>query len=197
MLVCVFGDEIRNITAEESISAAFEAALTANFCVPGALLNFFAFFRRGRNYYFCFLMKNISSKWVFPLLSPAQENRRCPSFASWAIPKAWIRWQWKSPFFPQNCVGHSGESTRGLRSRISPFGICLLPESPIQIPPALVLHLSGIPWCPTGKSSQNLVNVVIIKNSLALKGGWGRNGELSRQQNVSHCYQVVPHEFKN
>lgn len=36
MLICVFGDEIRNITAEESIGAAFEAALTANFCVPGA-----------------------------------------------------------------------------------------------------------------------------------------------------------------
>lgn len=36
MLVCVSGDEIRNITAEESISAAFEAALMADFCVPGA-----------------------------------------------------------------------------------------------------------------------------------------------------------------
>lgn len=33
MLVCVSGDEIRNITAEE---AAFEAALKADFCVPGA-----------------------------------------------------------------------------------------------------------------------------------------------------------------
>lgn len=36
MLIYVFGDEIRNITPEESISAAFEAALIANFCVPRA-----------------------------------------------------------------------------------------------------------------------------------------------------------------
>lgn len=35
MLVCVSGDEIRNITAEE---AAFEAALKADFCVPGHFL---------------------------------------------------------------------------------------------------------------------------------------------------------------
>lgn len=55
-----------------------------------------------------------------------------------------------------------------------------------DLPPARVTHTNpsslGAPLIrsPTGKSSQNLVDMVIIKNSLAQKSSWGRNGQLSR-----------------
>lgn len=54
MLIYVFGDEIRNITAEETFTSSTDGDFF--FCPRGI---FFAFFRHGRNYYCCFLMKNI------------------------------------------------------------------------------------------------------------------------------------------
>lgn len=119
--------------------------------------------------------EDISNKLVFPLLSPAQENGRGPHFASWVIP---VSDESKNHHFSPKTVWATQVKAQGGWG--AEFGTCLLPESATQIPPALVLHLAGIPWFPTGKSRQNLVDMVIIKNSLALKSSWGRNGQLSR-----------------
>lgn len=130
----------------------------------------------------------------FPFPFPSTGEWERPTFCIMSDPQSLYQVTVKITFLPKTVWAAQVKAQGGWGAD---FGICLLPESPTQIPPALVLHLAGIPWFATGKSSQNLVDMVVIKNSLALKSSWGRNGQLSRQQNVRHWYQVVLHEFKN